>query len=394
MMPRSRGKDQVRIVLALPDLAGYPEGGGHWSVFIQYVLGLLDCGCDVYALETMASTGDAARDGQFIRTSLDRWTRYGFAGRYAVLLHQPSDRHPTLETVELFGLSMPDLKVIMKTADLLWNFCAALQQPLLSLFQRRVLVDLDPGILQISALDWDLCLQDHDVFLTVGLKMGDPDCEVPSLDQPWRTFVPFVYVPWWEVERPPGSGAPFTSITQWTWEEQWLGDRVLKSSKRDAYLRYLDLPHRARRPFELAANIDPLDETGDRETLLAHGWRLVHAHDVASSPEAYREYISRSRAEISCAKPIYRELRTGWLSDRSVAYLASGRPVLAEDTGFSDHLPAGEGLLTFRSMEEAVAGAAEIDGHYSHHSKAARALAEECFGSRRTLRAMLSACGL
>ena len=383
-----------RIVLGLPDLAGYPEGGGHWSAVIQYVLGLIDLGCDVHGLEVMASTGDEAQDQSYIGRSIDRWKRYGLENRYALLLHDPSDPHPSLESGQVHGMTTRQLTDVVQSADLLWNLCAALRQPLLSLFRRRVLIDLDPGILQISALSWDLGLHDHDVFLTVGLKVGDTDCDVPTLDLPWQTFAPFVYLPCWPLSDDPGPKAPFSSVTQWTWEEQWFGDRVLKSSKRDGYLHYVDLPLQAARPFELAINIDPLDETGDRETLSRHGWNVVHPHDVAASPHAYRTYIQRSRAEISCVKPIYRELKTGWLSDRSVAYLASGRPVLAEDTGFSDHLPVGEGLIAFNAMEEAVAGVEEIDAHYARHSSVARELVEEYFDSRRCLSAMLAASEL
>jgi hypothetical protein len=135
------------------------------------------------------------------------------------------------------------------------------------------------------------------------------------------------------------------------------------------------------------------DSTGDRELLLANGWKLADPHEVAASPAAYADYIRRSRAEISCPKPIFRELKTGWLSDRSAAYLASGRPVLAEDTGLSDHLPTGEGLLVFRDLEEAVAGVAEIDAHYEHHCRAARMFAEEYLDSDRCLSKMLALCG-
>src|SRR5262249_9690875 len=158
---------------------------------------------------------------------------------------------------------------------------------------------------------------------------------------------------------------------------------VLSTSKRDAYLQYVELPRRADRAFELAANMDPTDDTGDRELLLSHGWQLRHPHKVAGSPALYQQYIRHSRAEISCSKPIYRELKTGWVSDRSACYLASGRPVLAEDTGFSDVLPTGEGLLTFNSLEEAIAGAREIDAHYQRHRRSARKVAEEYLGSRR-----------
>jgi hypothetical protein len=158
-------------------------------------------------------------------------------------------------------------------------------------------------------------------------------------------------------------------------------------------LRYLEIPQWHRRAFELAANIPPRDKTGDRELLLKMGWNLVHPHQIARTPTSYQNYIKQSRTEFCCAKPIYRELKSGWFSDRSVSYLASGRPVLAENTGFSDCLPTGRGLLSFANWEEALAGVEEIDRNYSLHMRAARELAEEYFSSERWLPAMLTACG-
>jgi hypothetical protein len=215
---------------------------------------------------------------------------------------------------------------------------------------------------------------------------------VPTLGVGWTGFLQFVYLPMWRAAPDPGPRAPFTSVTQWNWGELWLGDRVLSVAKRDAYLRYVELPRVSGRPFELAANIHPDDATGDRELLASHGWRLTDPHVVAASPARYRDYIARSRAEISCPKPIYRELGTGWFSDRSACYLASGRPVLAEETGFSEALPTGGGLVAFRDLDEARAGVAAIDADYERHSRAARELAEAYLDSRRVLESMLAAC--
>ena len=135
----------------------------------------------------------------------------------------------------------------------------------------------------------------------------------------------------------------------------------------------------------------PNDQTGDRALLEANGWQLTHPYDVAYSPAVYADYIAASRAEICCPKPVFRELKTGWFSDRSACYLASGRPVLAEDTGFSDHLPTGAGLLRFSDMESGAAAVAEIDGNYEHHSRMARELAEEYLDANRCLSAMIAA---
>ncbi len=134
---------------------------------------------------------------------------------------------------------------------------------------------------------------------------------------------------------------------------------------------------------------DPPDE--DRRVLEAYGWNLTDPWVVAATPGRYQRYIASSRAEISCPKPIFAELRTGWFSDRSACYLAAGRPVLARDTGFSDHVPVGDGLLPFETLDEAVEGVKEIDGNYGRHARAARALAQDFFDGRLWLPRMIEA---
>jgi hypothetical protein len=384
---------KIRIVLAHGALADYPEGGGHWMGYLQYLLGLDDLGHDVLWLEVMRSSGQGELDQARIQSFFDRMAQYGFQDRCALLLHGEVAEPLTLETAQGYGKTTEEIREFARSADLVWNFCGTLRQPLLSLFKRRVFVDQDPGILQISALSWDLALNDHEVYLTAGTKLHAPDCEVPTLGLTWHPFLQFVYLPIWDIAPDPGPQAPFTSITQWTWEEIWWGQRVLSMTKRDAYLKYIDLPRRVSCRFELAANIHPEDSTGDRELLLNHGWHLSHPHQVAGSPTLYQQYIQHSRAEICCPKPIYRDLKTGWFSERSASYLASGRPVLAEDTGLSEVLPTGDGLLAFNDLEEAMAGASEINAHYQRHMRCAREFAEQYLGSRRCLTAMLAHCG-
>jgi len=382
----------VRITLANGSLVGYPEAGGLWTIFLQYALGLVALGHQVLWLELFRSTGDGARDRQLIEAFFNRVRDYELNGHYAVLVWEKDEKTLTLERATAFGKSNTEINEWAGSSDLLWNFACAMRQPLLSLFQHRALIDIDPGHFHVSALSWDMGQHDHQVFLTVGAKVGEADCEVPTLGLSWQPFPPFVYLPMWRAAPDPGRQAPFTSITQWNWGELWLENRVLSIAKRDAYLRYIELPQKTGRPFELAANIHPNDQTGDRELLHKGGWNLVDPHEFAASPALYQKYISRSRAEIACPKPIYRELKTGWFSDRSACYLASGRPVLAEDTGFSDRFPTGEGLVAFRNLEEAVAGVADIDANYTRHSRAAGAFAEEFLDSRRCLTAMLAAC--
>ena len=260
------------------------------------------------------------------------------------------------------------------------------------MFKHRVLLDFDPGHLHISSLTWDLGIHGHDVFLTIGARINAPGSEIPKLGLEWRTFEPFVYLPMWQAAPDPGRDAPFSSVTQWTWEELWWQNRAISVSKRAAYLKYLELPRIAPRPFELAANIGPKDTVGDGRLFREHGWKLVSPHEVAAHPSQYQKYIRASRAEFMCPKSLHVAMKTGWFTDRSIAYLASARPVLAEDTGFTERLPTGSGILAFRDIRDAVAGVAEIDGNYARHSRAAREIAASLFDSRRCLQAMLSLC--
>ena len=167
----------------------------------------------------------------------------GVRDRCTLLLHDQSVGRDTadLQRGQLFGADRARLQDVIATADLLWNFANALKNPLLAQFRRRVLVDLDPGVLQISAESWDMGQDSHDVFLTVGTKLHDPDCKVPTIDRTWHRFVPPVYLPMWPVQPDPGPAAPFSTVTQWNWDE--LGaDPALSLSKRHAFLRYLTLP--------------------------------------------------------------------------------------------------------------------------------------------------------
>ncbi len=379
----------MRIVLGNASVAFYPDGGGHWSWFLQYPLGLRGLGHDVYWLELLESSGDRSRDLMLIDKFFARVRGYGLADRTALLLMNDLD-FQELDESHFFGGTREQVSRWISGADLLWNLSCSIREPLLSRFRHRVLIDTDPGHLQVAAFSWDLGIDRHDAFLTVGTKIHDADCGTPTLGHRWRSFLPFVYLPFWPAERGSNPDAPITSITQWTWEELSYQGRTLSASKRAGYLRYADLPLRCGRPFELAANIGDVDPAGDRDRLRAGGWHLAEPHEVASTPEKYRTYLANSRAEILCPKPIYRELRTGWFSDRSASYLASGRPVIAEDTGVAI-VPAGRGLFFFTNMDQAIEAVRDVDANYAHHSAAARELALEFFDSAKCLKAMLSA---
>jgi hypothetical protein len=384
------GRDSsARIVLASAFLADYPQGGGLWSWFLQYLLGLRALGHEVFVLELLRSRGDRRLDDHFVRSYFDRLEGYGFQDSAALLLAEAEEPF-SLESVTVHGLTASRVREVAESADLLWNLCGTVEPPLLSLFRRRVLIDADPGIYQLSALEWDMGVDEHEVLFTVGTNVGGADCEVPTLGRTWHAFRPFVHLPAWPVTPDPGPSAPFTSVTHWWNDEsfEWNGGLVT-ASKREAYLPYLDLPRRTHRPFELAAHIHP-DDTGERELLREHGWALEHPEKIAQTPELYRAYIQRSRAEFCCVKPVYAALKTGWFSDRSVGYLATGRPVLCEETRLSKEIPTGEGILTFSSEDQAVSAVAEIDAAFDTHARAARELAESLFDAESCLLDMVA----
>lgn len=377
------------IVLANATVAQYPHGGGHWTWFLQYPLGLLDLGHDVYWIEIMRSTKDRGRDVARISSFLKRTAEYGLEGRVSVVLASDTPLG-SLDEVETYGSSNERLIALTREADLLWNFWFGLKAPLLDRFRHRAFIDVDPGHLQVCAASFPtFAVGEHDSYLTVGLKIHDLDCEIPTLGHRWHTFKPFVDLRAFEASPDPGTDSPFTSITHWNWEHLEYHNRVLSISKRAAYFRYVSLPNHVCRCFELAADLP----SEDANNFISNGWEIVNPVQVAGSPELYCKYIRGSRAEFMCPKPIHIDLKTGWFSDRSVVYLASGRPVLAEDTGFSQKLPNGIGLVAFKDLEGAAAAVEEIDRNYAKHQRAARDLADEIFDSRKCLREMLGACG-
>ncbi len=236
---------QLYIVLGSASLAGYLHGGGHWSWFLQYPLGLRALGHRVTWLETLAASGDAARDGARVREFFEQLRAFGLADNCILAVTGASGA-----PLEIHGDCLDE---VAREAELFWNLACGVRDPLLSMFKRRVLIDVDPGHLQVAALACELGIDRHDAFLTVGARVGRPGCEVPTLGHRWWPFRPFIYLPNWQAAPDPGTGAPFTSMTEWTWEMLDFGDRYVSVSKRTAYLRYLEIPLRVRRRFLLAA---------------------------------------------------------------------------------------------------------------------------------------------
>jgi hypothetical protein len=252
-----------------------------------------------------------------------------------------------------------------------------------------VFLDIDPGFGQM----WrELGLHDlftsHDRYVTIGENLGRPDCRIPTNGIDWVTTRQPVVLDQWPVTPAPTAGA-FTSVGTWRgpfapveFEGETYGLRVHE------FRRFLELPKDTGADFEIALDIHDAD-AADRRAIEEGGWRVRDPGELAGTPSDYRRYVQQSRGELLVAKNMYVRSRSGWFSDRSICYLASGRPVIAQDTGLRDLYPVGSGLVVYSSYDEAVEAVARVQGDYETHARAARELAQDVFGSDTVLRSLL-----
>ena len=358
------------------------EGGGHFWVYMQYVQGLRQAGCEVYWLERFHDR-DAGPDRSRVRALLERLQRFGLEDR--VILYTDAGRsHGGREYV---GSSRAAADEVFARADLLLNFHYVIDADLLARFRRTALVDIDPGLLQMWMSTGQLEVEPHDVYFTTGQTAGLSPGLLPDCGHEWVPIRPAVSLDLWPYTFEPRAEV-FTTVTDW-WSgfatEIVDGRQVLyDNNKRVSFLAFAELPRLTRQPLELAVHLSPEDDA-DRQLMERHGWRIRHSSEVSSTPERYRDYIQGSRGEISCVKPSYVRLQNGWISDRSLCYLASGKPVVVQDTGFGSVLPVGEGLLGFSTPEEAAGKLATVNADYEKHCRRARELAEAFFDARRTV---------
>jgi len=373
-------------------VAQYPTGGGVFWVPLQYLLGLRELGHDAWWLEMLWTRGDAARD----RESIDGFWRqaeaFGVADRI-VLLHLPdSTREGAQGRVEYLGLDEAAFAARRRDA-LLINVANSVTAPYRAGFPRTALLDVDPGTFQLWAREWDMGVGGHDAHLTIGVNLGAPDSPIPLDGVPWARVWPTVHLASWPVQSPPPAGARYTTVTQW-WNNHYafLDGETYDCNKRSGFLPLMPLPGRAGIEPEIAANLHA-DETEDRALLARHGWRLVDPDVVTGSAADFRRYVQGSRGELSASKPAYVKARAGWISDRTICYLASGRPCLVEATGAESHLPPSKGLRFFSTLEDAVEVVRATEADYAAASTQARALAEEVFSSRVVLPQLLAAAG-
>ncbi len=374
-------------------LAQKPKIAGHTWVLLQYLLGFRRLGWRtlfIDYLEPSLCVDEEGRNCAFensvnLRYALDVVRAFGLEEDY--VLTGPGGESslgmPRSRLLERVGHSVALLNMMGYLRD----------EEILGRASKRVFLDIDPGFGQFwDDLGLHCPFAGYDSFVTIGLNIGRPDCMIPTRGLDWIVTPQPVVLEWWPRSEVPGES--FTTIASWRgaygpveFQGKSYGLRVHQ------FRRFVELPGRTGRPFELALAIDPA-ETRDLALLSDNGWTLVDPRLVAGDALAYRSYIGASLAEFSVAKDIYVRTRGGWISDRSLCYLASGKPVLAQETGFSGHYPTGEGLIAYSTLEEAVAGVEEITRDPHRHARAARALAEEYFDSDKVLARLLQKLGV
>lgn len=383
-------KRQATVLLSGMIAADPWQGGATWAV-LQYILGLRRLGHEVYLVEPVVAQAvrpagaalAASENADYFRQVM---REYGLGDQAALLLAG------TRETV---GLPYETLRRVARRADLLLNLSGLLtDESLVAPIATRVYLDIDPAFNQLwhAVQGIDRRFDAHTHFVTIGLELGEPDCPVPTCGRSWLKTLPPVVLDHW----PRAASVTYdglTTIANWRSYGSIEHNGVLYGQKVHSFRPFFALPTRTTERFLVALAIHP-DEASDLAALRSNGWELLDPARVAGTPHRYRQFIRASKAEFGIAKSGYVAARCGWFSDRSVCYLASGRPVIAQETGFSRRLPTGEGLLTFATFDDVLAALEQLRAHYPRHAARARAIAVDCFDSDKVLARLLEEVGL
>jgi hypothetical protein len=381
-------------------IATYPVGGVAWD-YGQYLLGLERLGLETYYLEDTglpSYTYDPAVGGyvedcshgvRFLQESLSLLSP-ALARRW----------HFRAMDGQTYGVEPSAMADVLAGADLLLNISGGcLLRPEYRHCRRKVFLDTDPGWNHFvifprwegkPAQERGLGFRGHDYFFTYAQRLGRADCPLGTFGLTWHPTVPPVVLECWAPEPP---GDTWTTVMMWNnYQQPVVHEGVTYGSKELEFERVEELPARAPARFEVAV-YSPKDEV-PRDRWRALGWSVVDGRQKSETAASYRSYLQASRGEFSVAKNIYVATHCGWFSCRSVCYLAAGRPVVVQDTGFSELLPSGQGVVAFHSLQEAVRGVEMIEKDCAAHQKAAQEIAGDYFDSGRVLGQLLEQLGL
>ena len=371
---------------------------------LQWMLGLRRLKLDAVWLEHMPSEGNPRDDRRKIDNFRRQLRAHGLGERYCLLYHKNPQSEHDLDAIECIGMSKRELLDRLAGPNTLLNLSYSLHPPLLLRFERRIFCDLDPSEIIYWMTRMEMGQSTHHEFWTIGLNVNAPDCKLlkmapsklPGMEaaavQPstlqWKTFYPLVDTKLYQPKPRPRS-PKVTTIGQWYWGGAVEVDGEFPDlSKKYAFEPYLDLPKRVRKArFELAMHMGADDP--DRERLRLRGWRVVDPHRVATTPTKYRRYVTSGLAEFTVIKGVDVSWKTGWLSDRAAAFLATGRPVVTEDSGAAKYLPRESGFHFIGGIEPAAAAVEDVLANWQRRSHEARKCAVDVFDSVRNLRKIL-----
>ncbi|HVF71048.1 MAG TPA: hypothetical protein VM940_05520 [Chthoniobacterales bacterium] len=379
----------MTVFLGCGFAAKYPEGGGNFSVPLQWMLGLRRLGLDAVWLEVLAGTGEAPADASRIRTFQRRLVTHGLGDCYCLLLQQPASDAHDLAQIQCFGLTRAELAARLAGPNTLLNLSYSIHPPLLLQFERRIFCDLDPSEIFYWMTKLEMGQTHHHEFWTIGLNANAADCRLPASPLNWKTFYPLVDTELL-LPQPAPKKPKFCTVGQWYWGGGVEVDGAFPDlSKKFAFEPYLDLARRVPEVrFEMAMNMNPDDPEIVR--LQERGWRVVSPHRVAGTPAGYRRYLASATAEFTAIKGVDVAWRTGWLSDRAAAFLALGRPVVTEDTGAGRYLPPESGFEFVSNLEEATAAVKRVTHDWERLCLQARETAVEHFDSAKMIGKILT----
>ena len=377
------------VVISAYNVASFPEGGGHFWVYMQYVLGLRQLGCDVYWLEGFRTKGLMEQEVTALATFRERTKAFGLDDKLILYLTDGPDSSQKLPR-EYLTMSREEAEAVFERADLVLNFHYAISPAILARFHRTALLDIDPGLLQFWMTRGQLKVPRHDLYFTIGETVGRRGSLIPDCGLKWINTRPAVSLERWPYVFNPASET-FTTISIWD-SSDWIVDEkeTYENTKRVAFLEFADLPRLTKQPLELALFLRTGRDLSDRRELEQRGWRIRHSRDVAGTPEAYQAYIQNSRGEFSCAKRSCMKFKNAWISDRTLCYLASGKPVVVQDTGPSSILSNRDGLFRFSTLRAAAEALDKINRDYERHCRAARHLAETYFDAKQVAASILN----
>ena len=385
-------------ILVMGFMGSCPIAGVIWQ-HVHYIVGLQRLGHDVYYIEDSArlpynpETFEVNNEFDYAARLLERLAReFEFKNRWAFCARYLRGQ-PTA------GLSLNRVRQLYREADAILNICGAQEfnDDLLA-SDRIIYVESDPGVEQIridkgvrSTIDY---LRRHRALFSFGENVGTESFPVPTHNMKWLPTRQPVVTDLWKTNRAPSRAAVFTSVANWSTsglkDITWRGEKYLWSKSRE-FLRFLAAPKRAGETFELATNIP---DAKTRAKFLRNGWRFHSPLQLSADYWLYRDYVRRSRGEFTVAKDQYVRLNTGWFSDRSACYLAAGRPVIIQQSGFTQHYGNDGGLFAFSSIKEIVEAVKAINADYAKHSRAAREVAREIFEAEKVLASLLDRAGV